>query len=581
MEHINFFSHEKISDRLVLLNEGYSMVHRFTIGCIIGDEKIMIIDAGLGMVDDFRQYIESVVGTEKPFLLACTHLHPDHVGSAIQFEERYCSHLDQDNPNTRDFAFSTERRFSDLQDFALDSKVAIEYCREHMIQDNRCEFKDIKDGGIFDLGGVKIEAIAVPGHSAGSMAFYNREENYCFTGDAVNTDTHLKKMNLDGFRQYKKTMENFISRVDEKVTLYPAHLPMPMTIEVAKNLVQICDDIVEGRNIDRDPMGETIFHGRQNNRSVRMHYVNNTCIVYNRDFANEGRKTPVVPSENLNFYSHEKWTDRIYTVTINYSMVHRITLMVIIGDEKIMCIDSGHGIDYELINYIRTFAGQDKPIFLACTHVGIDHAGGAIQFDEFYIHKNDWASLERCMPRAKRLEDCQPFSLYNQEFYEYTEKHMCEAANLDNLRELKDGDIFDLGGIQVECIFTPGHSKGHMSFYMREANIAFTGDGMNIDTHLKALNRQGMRDYVKMLEHFMSLVNEDTMIFSSHLNRPHDMSVPRNIAAACQEIADGDTKFDPPGEAIQKHLASYNNPAIKMHYHGNCCVVYDSSKMTD
>lgn len=577
MDYINFFSHEQISDRLIIFNEGYSMVHRFTIGCVIGDEKIMIIDAGLGMTGDFRRYIESVVGKDKPFLLACTHLHPDHVGSALQFDERYCSHLDQNNPEQTAFAFSNEGRLADLKDFALESKIAVAYCKEHMIRNNSCEFKNIKDGDIFDLGNVRIEAIHVPGHSEGSMAFYNSEENYCFTGDTVNTDVHLKKLDREGFRRFKRTIENFISRVDENVTIYPAHLPMPMTIQIAKNLVLICDDLITGTNISCDPMGETIFRGRQNNRSLRMHYINNTCIVYNRDCLNSDGKTPVRPTKDLNFYSHEKWTDRIYTVTINYSMVHRITLMVIIGDNKILCIDSGHGIDYKLVKYIRGFAGYEKPIIAACTHVGIDHAGGCIQFNEYYIHKGDWPSIARSLPRAKRLEDCQPFALYNQEFYEYTKNHMCVPPDPADLREIKDGDVFDLGSIRVECIFTPGHSKGHMAFFIREANIAFTGDAMNVDTHLKGLNRDGLREYARMLNRFMAIVNEDTMIFSSHLNRPHNISVPMNIAAACLEIAQGQTVSDPPGEAIQKHLTAFNDPAIKMHYHGNCCVVYNSA----
>ena len=579
MEYINFFSHEKISDRLIIFNEGYSMVHRFTIGCILGDRKIMIIDAGLGMTDNFRQYIESVVGTGKPFLLACTHLHPDHVGSAVQFEERYCSHLDQDNPSQTAFAFSDEQRQADLQDFALDSQIVMEYCKSHMIRNNRCEFLDIKDGDIFDLGGVQIEAISVPGHSKGSMAFYNREENYCFTGDAINTDTHLKKMDREGFRQYKVTLEKFISRVDHDVTIYPAHLPMPMTIQVAENLLLICDDLINNRNLRRDPMGETIFHGRQNNRALRMHYINNTCIVYNRDILNSDRRISFRPTKDLNFYSHEKWTDRVYTVTINFSMVHRITLMVVIGDDKILCIDSGHGIDYKLTDYIRSFAGYEKPLFMACTHVGIDHAGGGVQFNQYYVHKNDWPNLERSMPRSKRLEDCQPFALYNQEFYEYTKDNMCMPPDPAGLRELKDGDIFDLGGVQVVCIFTPGHSPGHTSFLVEDENIVFTGDAMNIDTHLKKLDRQGMREYAAMLEHFMTLIKEDTLIFSSHLNRPHDLSVPRNIAAACLDIAEGRTEADPPAEAIQKHLPAFHNPAIKMHYHGNCCVVYNSDLM--
>lgn len=575
MNYMNFFSHEQFSPRLIIFTEGYSMVHRFTIGCIIGDEKIMIIDAGLGMTDNFRSYIESVVGNEKPFILACTHLHPDHAGSAIQFEDRYVSHLDQNDPRLPNFAFNDEQRMSDLEDFALESKLVIEYCKKHGLRNNRCEFKDIRDGDIFDLGGVKIEAIGVPGHSPGSMAFLNREEKYCFTGDAINTDTHLKKLDREGFRRYKKTMENFIERVgDDEVTIYPAHLPLPMTMEVPKNLVRICQELIDDK-VDRDPPGETIFRPRRQNRAIRMHFYNNTCIVYNRDLL---RGHPTQLSPELDFYSHEKWTDRIYTITVNPSMVNRITFMVIVGDEKILCIDSGHGVDHKLPDYIRRMTGiYDRPILLACTHVGIDHAGGAIQFDEWYVHPADWPSIDRSLPFDKRLEDVQPFAIYNEEFYEYTKENLCEMPPKETLREMPDGTVFDLGGIEVIAMHTPGHTPGHTAFYIPSAKIAFTGDAMNVDTHLKGLNRQGMWDYADMLEAFMKKIPEDTVLFSSHLNRPNEMRVPRNIAAACREIAAGQTWGDPPGEAIQKHISAFNNPDIKMHYHGNCCVVYNSA----
>ncbi|MBE0675208.1 MAG: MBL fold metallo-hydrolase [Bacteroidales bacterium] len=43
----------------------------------------------------------------------------------------------------------------------------------------------IEDGQIIDFMGVTLEAIYVPGHTAGSIAWYCREENSVFTGDAL------------------------------------------------------------------------------------------------------------------------------------------------------------------------------------------------------------------------------------------------------------------------------------------------------------------------------------------------------------------------------------------------------------
>lgn len=571
MAYMNFLSHEQFSERLFILTEGYSMVHRFTIGVVVGDEKVLVIDSGLGMHDQLRRYIENLVGSDKPMICACTHGHLDHVGSACLFDEAYCS-LKDFAPGKND-PFDPIRRYCDVVDFSLESNLVSDYCKKHMIRDNRVAFKDIQDGDIFDLGGVQIEAIAVPGHSDGSMAFYNREENYCFTGDAINTDTHLKRLDTEGFRAYKRTIENFVSRVDPAVTIYPAHLPLPMTIEVAKNLIAICDDLIAG-NVDADPPAEGIFHSRKNDRNIRGHYINNTCIVYNRRLI--GKTTPV-KLEDICYYSHEKWSDRVYTVTINYSTVNRITLMVFIGDEKILVIDSGHGFDGKLRSYIEGFAGSDKPMVCAMTHIGIDHGGAASLFDEIYLHKNDIAKLP--MSKMKRYIDVQPFSNYSTEFAEYTYLNMLDPTYPEQCRQISDGDVFHLGKLDVECIFTPGHSPGHMAFYCASENVCFTGDAMNVDTHLKSMSREGMVDYVNMIQNFMNRVKPDTVTFAAHLNRPHAMRVPRNIQAACLEIAQGQTYGDPPGEAIQQHIGAFHNPNIRMHYHGNCCVVYNTATL--
>lgn len=571
MAYMNFLSHEQFSDRLFILTEGYSMVHRFTIGVIVGDEKIMVIDSGLGMHGELRKYIERLVGSDKPMICACTHGHLDHVGSACLFDEAYCS-LKDFGPGKND-PFDPIRRYCDVVDFSLESNLVSDYCKEHMIRDNRVQFKDIRDGDIFDLGGVTVEAIAVPGHSDGSMAFYNRAENYCFTGDAINTDVHLKRLDTEGFRAYKRTMENFIARVDPNVTLYPAHLPMPMTIEIARNLAVICDELTAG-NADHDPPAEGIFHARKNDRNIRGHYYNNTCVVYNRRLLG---KTMPVKLDDICYYSHEKWSDRVYTVTINYSTVNRITLMVFLGDEEILVIDSGHGLDNKLRKYIEDFAGTGKPMLCAMTHIGIDHGGAASLFDEIYLHENDMVKLP--MSRQKRYIDVQPFSNYSTEFAEYSYENMLDPIYPEQCKPVRDGDVFHLGNLDVECIFTPGHSKGHMAYYCASERICFTGDAMNVDTHLKSMSRQGMIDYVDMIQNFMNRVAPDTITFSAHLNRPHTMRVPRNIQAACLEIAHGQTYGDPPGEAIQQHISAFHNPNIKMHYHGNCCVVYNTATL--
>jgi len=52
-----------------------------------------------------------------------------------------------------------------------------------------------------------------------------------------------------------------------------------------------------------------------------------------------------------------------------------------------------------------------------------------------------------------------------------------ERAKIETLDDtIEDGDVLDLGGIEVRAIATPGHTLGQISYYMPDPGIAFTGD---------------------------------------------------------------------------------------------------------
>jgi len=43
-------------------------------------------------------------------------------------------------------------------------------------------------------------------------------------------------------------------------------------------------------------------------------------------------------------------------------------------------------------------------------------------------------------------------------------------------RKLNDGDSFNLGGLSLEVFHTPGHTPGHLSFFIPEAKLVFSAD---------------------------------------------------------------------------------------------------------
>ena len=51
-----------------------------------------------------------------------------------------------------------------------------------------------------------------------------------------------------------------------------------------------------------------------------------------------------------------------------------------------------------------------------------------------------------------------------------------EAAKPDRL--LKDNDIVELDSIRLHSLYTPGHAPGHLSFYLADHKILFSGDSL-------------------------------------------------------------------------------------------------------
>jgi hydroxyacylglutathione hydrolase len=119
------------------------------------------------------------------------------------------------------------------------------------------------------------------------------------------------------------------------------------------------------------------------------------------------------------------------------------SLYLLEGNDRAVLIDAGTkiaGLDKVVASITR------KPVRLVVTHAHPDHTGSAINdFPELSINAADAAS---------------PFL----------------ANYKGKVRELKDGEIIDLGGRTLEVVFTPAHTPGSTTFIDRTAGYGFSGD---------------------------------------------------------------------------------------------------------
>ena len=132
-------------------------------------------------------------------------------------------------------------------------------------------------------------------------------------------------------------------------------------------------------------------------------------------------------------------------------------IYIVEGTERALVIDAGTEIkDYDKIVAQIT----SKPVTLVATHVHPDHTGSAVNyFDEIYINAADMVNVESMMPGYK-----------------------------GKIKYLVDGEIIDLGGREIEVIFTPAHTPGSTTFFDKAAGYGFSGDAFGSGNLLLTTN---------------------------------------------------------------------------------------------
>ena len=141
-----------------------------------GEDRAVLIDSGFG-VGDLAGFVKAL--SDKPLTVLLTHGHLDHAFGAAAFEDVRMSPLDapvlRAHQHLSDEVLQEARREGRLTAAAPDPQ----------------DFAVLSDGEVFDLGGLHVRALAVPGHTPGSTAFLIAEERVLITGDAANQRTFL------------------------------------------------------------------------------------------------------------------------------------------------------------------------------------------------------------------------------------------------------------------------------------------------------------------------------------------------------------------------------------------------------
>ena len=245
---------------------------------IEGENKAVLIDTCLG-VGHLRNFVESL--TDKPVTVLLTHGHVDHALGAPEFDEVYMNPADKE---VYEKMSPLEERIGYIR-ANLGGKLP-EFTEDDYVLPAPADFKKLKDGQRFELGGVCVEVYALAGHTHGTMVMLIPEEKALILGDACNNATFLFDENSLTVSEYRKNL----IRVKEKLegrydTTYLCHHVMTASKDMPAHVIEVCDEILAGKadDIPFEFMGHHAFVAKKANERFERADGGEGNIIYSKE----------------------------------------------------------------------------------------------------------------------------------------------------------------------------------------------------------------------------------------------------------------------------------------------------------
>lgn len=227
---------------------------------IEGTKKAALIDTCCG-VGNLQELVKRM--TSLPILVLCTHGHVDHASGTYGFEEVYLNEADWELVKSHT-TYECRRSFVDPE--------GTKFSADDYVPQRDGNYLNLTDGQLFDLGGITLEAISVPGHTHGSMTFLIKEQRTLISSDACNPFTFMFLDESTSLRTLVQSLNRLLERESEFDTVWISHGDVDFPKSGITDVLEVCDEIFARRDdmIPFESLGRQGFIAkRQNDQGVR------------------------------------------------------------------------------------------------------------------------------------------------------------------------------------------------------------------------------------------------------------------------------------------------------------------------
>lgn len=176
----------------------------------VGTEKALLWDTGYGY-GDLKAVIREI--TDLPLIIVNSHGHLDHTCGNFQFEEEIYIHPEDielcqlhNSLMMRKGAVENGRHTFMYETGQMMDVLPADFDEERYVNAGYGKLVPVEEGHVFDLGGITLEVIKVPGHTHGSIGLLYKEEKIFYAGDAMNPFLWLFAPEATMLSEYKATL---------------------------------------------------------------------------------------------------------------------------------------------------------------------------------------------------------------------------------------------------------------------------------------------------------------------------------------------------------------------------------------
>ena len=214
---------------------------------LIGRKTALLIDSGCG-AGSLAACVHQL--TDKPVLLALTHRHPDHAGGAWQFGAYYASAADCTPLYDLMCLPAVSEKMVKAAGKEITRKPPLGVsAKQHVLKVSRG----------FDLGGRQIRILETPGHTKGSVVYYEEASRQMFTGDDINPCLWMHLPGCTSLREWKPGAGRIIALMRQGYTAWYGHGDGRQPLEQMLKTYEIAEELIAAKQTGTLPKGKFLY----------------------------------------------------------------------------------------------------------------------------------------------------------------------------------------------------------------------------------------------------------------------------------------------------------------------------------